>query len=141
MADASEFNRSQGRAYSVWVWADLKVFLNVGVLPSLICFVYLATGMVQSIRSLRARNFHPFSWLLLPEPLMFTALLVTLAALDLFGFNRGEVVRLWIFLMVFVQVVVAGFCWKRTGRWTIDIVLAGSVIQTAVTISMVAFIR
>jgi hypothetical protein len=142
MADASEFNRSQGRPYVVWVWADLlEFFLNVGVLSSLVCFAYLATGMVQSIRSLRARNFHPVSWLLQPEPLMFAALLVTLAVLDLCGFNRGEVVRLWIFLMVFVQVVVAGFCWEKAGRWTIDIVLAGSIIQTAMTISMIAFIR
>jgi hypothetical protein len=142
MADAREFNRSQGRPYTIWIWADLlEFFLNAGVLSSLLCLVYLAIGVARGLGLLRARNLRRFSSLLLPAPLMFFALLVTLAVLDLFGFNRGEVVRLWIFLMVFVQIVAAGLCWEQGGRWTIDIVLAGSIIQTGVTISMIEFIR
>jgi len=62
-----------------------------------------------------------------------------LAILDLSGSIRGEIVRLWIFLAVFVQVAAAGLC-AKTDRWTMDILLAGSVIQTAVTISMVGFV-
>lgn len=142
MADAREFNQSQGRPYAIWVWADLlEFFLNAGVLSSLLCFVYLAIGVVRGLARLRARNFRGVSSLLLPEPLMFAALVVTLALLDLFGFNRGEVVRLWIFLMVFVQIVAAALGWEKGGRWTIDIVLAGAIIQAGVTISMIEFIR
>jgi hypothetical protein len=41
--------------------------------------------------------------------------------------------------MSFVQVVAADVCWRKAGLWTLDIVLAGSIIEAAVTISMVAF--
>lgn len=141
-AEAREFSRT--RPYAVWVWANLpEFFLNASALPSLLCFVYVGIGVVEAIRSLSARSLaYPavFSLLLVPGPLLLATLLVTLAVLDLLGLNRGEIVRLWIFIAVFVQVVAAGFCCEKARRCTVDIVLAGSIIQTAATISMVGFI-
>jgi hypothetical protein len=140
-ADAAQFNRAQNRPYAVWLWANLaEFFLNAGALASLLCFVYLAIGMIQVLGAVRRCRPIRLSGLLQPGPLMLATLLVNVAALDLTGFNRGEVVRLWIFLMIFVQVVAADVCWRKAGLWTLDIVLAGSIIQIAVTISMVAFI-
>jgi hypothetical protein len=137
-ADAAQFNRLRNRPYAVWVWANLaEFFFNAGALASLLCFVYLVFGVLQAVRrggSIGLRS------VLQPGPLMLITLLVNVAALDLAGLNRGEVVRLWIFLMVFVQVVAADVCRRKGGRSTLDIVLAGSIIQTAVTISMVDFI-
>ena len=64
-----------------------------------------------------------------------------LAVVDLLGMNRGEVTRLWIFIMVFVQAVVAVFCLEKGSPRTVDVVLAGAIVQSAVTISMVAFVE
>jgi len=139
-----EFFGTQGRPYWLWVRANLVEFsLGAGVLPSVLCLLYLVTCAAGAIRGMRRRaEARPglLSSLLSPGPLMLVTLLVTLVALDLLGLNRGEVLRLWIFLMIFVEVVAAYFCSEKAGRWTLDIVLAGSIIQTAVTISMVGFI-
>jgi hypothetical protein len=141
--DNSEWNRSQGRPYSLWFWFDLIGFLfSAGALSSFLFVVYAAISATKFIRALGARGrlLQAFHSLFEPGPLMLAALTVTLAAIELAGGNRGEVERLWIFLMVFVQVVVAGFCCEKAGPWTVGTVVAGSIIQTAVTISMVAFV-
>lgn len=136
-----DFFGTQGRPYWLWVRANLVEFsLGAGVLPSVLCLLYLVTCVVGAIGRMPTRAEEFFSSLLSPGPLMLVTLLATLGALDLLGLNRGEVLRLWIFLMTFVQVVAAHFCCEKAGRWTLDIVLAGSIIQTAVTISMVGFI-
>ena len=139
-----DFFGTQGRPYWLWVRANLVEFsLGAGVLPSGLCLLYLVTCAVGTIGGMRTSvGAEPgfFSSLLAPGPLMLVTLLATLGALDLIGLNRGEVLRLWIFLMIFVQVVAAYFCCEKAGRWTLDIVLAGSIIQTAVTISMIGFI-
>jgi hypothetical protein len=138
-ADAHAFNASH-RPYEVWLWADLlEFFFNAGALASLLCLVYGATLLLRaplSARTCAADLLGRSS----PGPMLLIALLATIAALDLLGLNRGEVVRLWIFMTVFVEVVAAGFSIEMAGKWTIDIVLAGSIIPTAVTISMVGFI-
>jgi len=140
--DAHAF--SQGRPYLISLWANLWEFsLSAGALPSLLCLIYLTTGLIAVSRSISAGypiNRAIFSPLLSPGPLMFVTLLVTLASFDLTGLIRGEVVRLWIFIAVFVQVIAADVCLENGRRWTLDIVLAGSIIQTAVAISMVGFI-
>jgi len=111
-------------------------------LPSLLVFVYGALCASESLRQRRplARVPQAERSLRRAGPLMLVTLLLTLAGLDLTGAVRGEVTRLWIFLMIFVQVVAAVFCCEKGGRWTLGIVAAGSIIQTAVTISTVGFI-
>lgn len=138
-ADAYQF--AQGRPYKVWIWANLwEFFLSAGVLPSIFCLIYFGIGVVKAIHSLGACSYRALaSLLLVPPPLMLATLLITVAVLDLIAVNRSEVTRLWIFLAVFVQVAAAGLCGKAH-RWTMDILLAGSVIQTAVTIAMVGFV-
>ena len=141
--DNSEFNREQGRPYFPWVWLNLIGFsLSAGALVCLLCLVSAGIGAIRSLGALRSRRLarQAMRSLFEPGPLMLATLLVTLAGIDLAGGNRGEAERLWIFLMVFLQVVAAGFCCQKAGKWTVGIVLAGSIIQIAVTISTVAFI-
>jgi len=138
-----EFNRQQGRPYFPWVWLNLVGFsLSAGALVCLLCLLYAALGTIRFVGALRSRRLarQAMRSLFEPGPLMLATMLVTLAGIDLAGGNRGEAERLWIFLMVFLQVVAAGFCCQKAGKWTVGIVLAGSIIQTAVTISTVAFI-
>jgi hypothetical protein len=142
VTEAHRFNQSRGRPYAPWLWANLRdFFLNAGALPSLICVVY-ALVLADRRRHPPAPRTGAATQPLSPgaAPLMLVTLLATVAVIDLLGFNRGEVARSWIYLMVFVQVVAAGFCGQTARRSTLDIVLAGSIIQTAVTIAMVAFV-
>ncbi len=133
---------AQRRSYYLWLWLNLSgVFLSAGTLVCLLCLVYagiVAIRSVGALRSLPAAR-HAMRSLFEPGPLMLVTVLVTLTGLDLFGGN-GEVERVWIFFMVFLQVVAADFCCRKASEWTVAIVLAGSIIQTAVTVSMVAFI-
>lgn len=141
--DNSEFNREQGRPYFPWVWLNLIGFsLSAGALVCLLCLVYAAIGAIRFVGALHSRRLarQALRSVFRPGPLMLATMLVTLAGIDLAGGNRGEAERLWIFLMVFLQVVAAGFCCQKAGKWTVGIVLAGSIIQIAVTISTVAFI-
>jgi hypothetical protein len=142
VTEAHRFTQSRGRPYAPWLWANLRdFFLNAGALPSLICCVY---AIVLADRRMRppAPRTGAATQSLAPGagPLMLVTLLTTIAVIDLLGFSRGEVARSWIYLMVFVQVVAAGFCGQKARRSTLDIVLVGSIIQTAVTIAMVAFV-
>ncbi len=139
----SEFLRDQSRPYFPWVWLNLIGFsLSAGALVCLLCLVYAAIGAIRFVGALHSRRLarQAMRSVLEPGPLMLATMLVTLAGIDLAGGNRGEAERLWIFLMVFLQVVAAGFCCQKAGKWTVGIVLAGSIIQIAVTLSTVAFI-
>jgi hypothetical protein len=62
------------------------------------------------------------------------------AAVYLSGIIRGQVTRLWIFLMPFVQVVAAEFC-GRFRPYVYRVVLAGAIPQAAITAAMVGWVR
>lgn len=141
VADSREFNL-WARPYAVWLWADLlELGLNAGIAASVLCVVYLITLLAAPTARRKAQARSDANPLFLqPGPVMLATLLAIVAVLDLVGVNRGEVTRLWICLMIFVQVAAAGFAWETGGAATVEVVLAGSIIQTAVTISMVGFI-
>jgi hypothetical protein len=69
--------------------------------------------------------------------LAFTSVLLVL---DLLGVNRGETIRLWIFLGVFVQVIAAWWCATRRGYLGFASILAVTVLQTALCVSRVGFV-
>jgi hypothetical protein len=142
--DAHEFNAAMGRPYSVWVVHNLKDFLlNAGLIQSAI-FIAVAAYHVAKLlwicRNGENRGQRVKDFLTQPETVLTLSFLAVLLFTDLVGVNRGETVRLWIFLAVFVQIIAAHFCATRVGRWAFTAVASLTVLQTAVTISMVGFV-
>jgi hypothetical protein len=124
-----DFNAARDRPYSSWLFGNqYELFMGAGLLATICCFTYLAVALVGSD---------------LPMSLAQTSFLVclfgTIAVLVIAGVMRGEVSRLWIFLMVFMQVVAADFC-GRFWPYVYRIVLAGAIIQTAISTAMVGWV-
>jgi hypothetical protein len=142
--DAREFNAAMGRPYGVWVVHNLKDFLlNAGLVQSAL-FVTLAAFLIAKLiwicRNGANRRQRVQAFLIEPETLLTLSLVVVLLFTDLVGVNRGETIRLWIFLAVFVQIIAAHRCATHAGRWAFTALVTATVLQTAVTISMVGFV-
>jgi hypothetical protein len=131
--DARAFNLRSDRPYSVWVVHNLKdFFLNMGLAQSVILAMF-AVFIVRGVAS--GRNFA-----LQTEAVLTLALLAVLFGLDLAGVNRGEAVRLWIFLGVLMQILVARALAVWNARRLFVPVLSFSVLQTALCLRIVAWI-
>ena len=63
-----------------------------------------------------------------------------LLALDLAGINRGEVIRLWIFLACLFQVPAAYVCVRLRHRGAFAIVVLATVVQTAISVATIGFV-
>lgn len=66
---------------------------------------------------------------------------IALLATDLAGINRGEVVRLWIFLACFLQIPAAYICRRLDSRAALILVLATTILQISLSASMLAFLQ
>src|SRR6185503_17235201 len=60
---------------------------------------------------------------------LFLGLAASVLAVDFLGLNRGEVVRLWIFLACFAQIPAAYACARLNSRAAMMLVLSTSVLQ------------
>ena len=78
----------------------------------------------------------------LRHPLTLTAagLFAVLLTTDLIGLNRGEVIRLWIFLACFFQLPAAYLCATVNNRTAIAIVLGATLLQVSLAVGMIPFI-
>jgi hypothetical protein len=142
--DAREFNAEMGRPYGLWVVHNLKEFLfGAGLLTSGI-FLALSGYLLGKLfwhcvekegRWQRVRGF-----LAEPETLVTLSLLLVLLITDAIGVNRGETIRLWIFLAVFLQIIVANRCAVWARPWVFPALVALTLLQTIVTISVVGFV-
>jgi hypothetical protein len=72
--------------------------------------------------------------------LVCAGLAISVLALDIAGINRGEVVRLWIFLACLFQIPAAYVCARLNSRAALALVLATAVLQAALGIKMIGFI-
>jgi len=126
-AEAVAFNNLEHRRYLIWVWQNLIDFaVATGVCQSAIFVTMLGTA-------LRGRLTDPLSMLCLS---LAAVLLVT----NLAGVNRGEVVRLWIFLACLFQVPAAYVCSRLNGRLAISLVIATTLLQDAIGTQTIGFI-
>lgn len=134
LADAQAFNVRAQRPYAVWVAHNLKdFFLNMGLAQSAVFIAFTISAARAFIMSPARSRFSP-------DVLLPVAFLAVVLALDLAGINRGETVRLWIFLGVLMQVFVARACAIWSERRLFVPVLSVSIVQTAVCITIVAWI-
>ena len=101
--DAMDFNVQAQRPYSIWVWENLREFLfGAGVAQVALFPAALMAGLWRA-----------GSWkerLTEPVTVVSVGVLTVLLAIDLIGVNRGEVIRLWIFLACFFQIPAAYVC-------------------------------
>ena len=131
--DAAAFNEQDGRPYGVWVRQNLLDFLfSCGACQAVLFWIALGDGL---------RN-----WRRTDLPMARTTVLVcaglaiTVLALDIAGINRGEVVRLWIFLACLFQIPAAWVCARLNSRAALALVLAMTVLQAALGIKMIGFV-
>ena len=130
---AAEFNATEARPYKVWVLANLEEFLFGAGLCQAAAF---AGALVFALRQRGGwRNS-----LVQPIATVVVGLLAVLIAVDLIGINRGEVIRLWIFLACLFQIPAAYVCSKFKGPGAISLIVATSALQVAVATTMVRFV-
>jgi methylthioxylose transferase len=132
-ADAMAFNTDSGRPYGFWVKQNLRDFLiGVGACQAVLVAGALADGL-SGARSWSER-------LTRPAPLLCASLLAILLAIDLIGINRGEVIRLWIFLACFFQIPAAYVCARLQSRAAFALVLGTTILLAAIGAAMAGFI-
>jgi hypothetical protein len=126
-AEAVAFNADAQRRYVIWVWQNLFDFLySVGVCQAIVFLAILA-------HALRARMMNPIAVLCM-------SLAAVLLIIDVIGVNRGEVVRLWIFLACLFQIPAAYVCAQLNSRLAIALVISTTVLQDALGTSMIGFL-
>jgi hypothetical protein len=131
-ADAVEFNNRVKRPYAPWVWRNL---LDLAFAAGICQAVLFGFGVFASIRAASRGGGSGSGWLA-----VFTlGTAATILATDAAGINRGEVVRLWVFLACLVQVPAAYVCARLESRAAVAVVLGTTLLQNALSISMIAF--
>jgi hypothetical protein len=132
-ADAVAFNAAVGRPYSIWVQQNLIDFIfAIGVCQAVIFSVALGDGL--------SGGDGPRSRLTQPITVLCLALAAILLAIDFIGVNRGEVIRLWVFLACFFQIPAAYVCARIHNRAAIALLLATTLLQDVLGTSMIGFI-
>ena len=132
-AHALEFNAIQRRPYDIWVRANLvEFFFGLGACQTVLIAGALALGL-RGPGALADR-------LTRPVPLVTLGLLATVAAIDLIGINRGEVIRLWIFLACFLQIPAAWVCAQTRRPQAIALVMISTLLVCALGTANIGFV-
>jgi hypothetical protein len=127
MNDAVDFNQRASRPYGIWVVRDLidfafgTGFVQAGALLGVVALALLSPRREQPITAAAVG--------------LCAVILVT----DLLGVNRGEVVRLWIFLGCFAQIPAAYACARLDSRAAVALVVLTSLVQGALGTTMMGF--
>ncbi len=132
-ADAQRFNVEALRPYDVWVRQNLFDFvIAAGACQAVLLMAAIVSGL-GSGGSIRDR-------LSKPAVLVSLGLAFTLGATDLIGINRGEVVRLWIFLACAWQLPAAYVAAQLNHRLAFALVLAVTLLHDVLGTAMIGFI-
>lgn len=113
--DAQEFNKQQNRPYGLWVQFNLiETLSNTGLLTSALAVGLGIAGVVRVVQGHANGGWTGVRAVLCePGACLSLSTIATLLTVDVLGVNRGETVRLWIFLGVFLTLPVAAFCGRR----------------------------
>ena len=132
-ADAVAFNVEARRPYGVWVRQNLLDFaIGVGL-----CQIVLFAGaLTDATLQLKA---HGRSHGAATMFLVCAAIAAMVGVADTAGVNRGEVIRLWIFLACLSQIPAAYICRRLSHPLALTAVLTTTLLQGAVGAAMVAF--
>jgi hypothetical protein len=130
---ALRFNEDVDRPYSIWLWANLReFFFGVGACQAFLFAAALADGFPRgaSWRAALAR----------PIVVVCAGAAAVLLALDVIGINRGEVIRLWVFLACLFQIPAAYVCARLESRAAVILVVAVALLQGAIGTATIGFI-
>jgi hypothetical protein len=130
--DAAQFNlKPPLRPYDIWVRQNLIDFVfGIGLMQFVALPATIADGLATNTRT---RMCHP-------GIVVGLSLIAMLFAVDLIGVNRGEVIRLWIFLACLFQIPAAYICARVDNEWAGVAVIATTFLQIVLGSSMVGFI-
>jgi hypothetical protein len=127
------YNREEGRPYWLWVRQNpLDFFFGVGLCQSIVLLAALAETFTG-----------PAGWrerITRPMTALGMGLVGVLIALDFIGVNRGEVLRLWIFLACVFQIPAAYVCARLRSRPALMLIVATTLLQDALAASLIGFI-
>jgi len=131
-AEAVRFNARVHRPYGPWVARNLvDLAFGAGICQTtLFCWAF-----ARGVRGLRGGDGR-FGG---RAAALTIGIAASIGAANLAGINRGEVVRLWIFFACFMAVPAAVACARLNSRLALVLVLATTVLQTALSTSMIAF--
>lgn len=132
---ARAFNLAIGRGYAVWLLNNPpELAIGLGALQATV-FVSTLMGAFRGGAGER--------WLArLAEPAACVAwsLFAVFVFLEILGVNRGEVLRLWIFLASFVPAVTGLYCARTSSLWPFGIVLGLMMLEAAIPLGMIGFV-
>jgi hypothetical protein len=132
-AHALEFNAIERRPYDIWVRANLvEFFFGIGACQT----VLIAGALALGFRGPGTLG----HCLMRPVPLLTLGLLAAVAAIDLIGINRGEVIRLWIFLACFLQIPAAWVCAQTRRPQAIALVVITTLLLCALGTANIGFV-
>ena len=129
---AVAFNQTEGRPYGYWIGANLREFVFGAGMCQAVLFVVV---LIYSLRNALIDA----DYLASPISVLTISLAIILAATDLIGVNRGEVVRLWIFLACFCQIPAAYVCARLERRAAITLVVSTTILHAAVATAIIGF--
>jgi methylthioxylose transferase len=132
-AHAVEFNTNAGRPYAYWLRSNLREFIFGMGLCQAVLF------MLALVYLLREAHKNP-TVLGSPIAVLTATLTLILVTTDVIGINRGEVIRLWIFLACFFQIPAAYLCARLGTRAAILVVVSLTVLHTAIAAAMIGFV-
>ena len=132
--DAADFNVEKGRPYALWLRQNLFDFaFGVGWCQTVLFAAALADGLYRWAARRRFSNMPPIV-------LICLSLVGMVGAADAIGVNRGEAIRLWIFLACLAQIPAAYVC-RRLGRaLAFGVIVVVTLVQSVVGTAMIAFV-
>lgn len=138
--DAHEFNKQQNRPYALWVLFNLiETLSNTGLLTSALV---IGLGIASAVRVVQSHTNAGWAGVraVLCEPgaCLSLSTIATLLTVDVLGVNRGETVRLWIFLGVFLMLPVAAFCGRRP--LLLCVLVFGAIMQACIGLQSRGFV-
>lgn len=131
-AHAVAFNETAGRSYDVWIVANLREFL-LSAGPAQVVMALGVPVAVWRCGGVRAT-------LTATPSVAALGLLAVLVVTDLIGINRGEVVRLWIFLACAFQLPAAFATAALGDRGALIALLGVTVLQATLGTAMIGFV-
>ena len=133
-ADAAAFNLQARRPYDIWVRQNIFDFLfGVGFCQ----IVLFGAALVDGAIGLKTHERSPAS---ISIVLLCSSILAMVAVTDVIGVNRGEVIRLWIFLACFWQIGAAYVCRRLDSPVAFTLVLLSTLLQNALGTARFAFV-
>jgi methylthioxylose transferase len=131
-ADATNFNVLANRPYGLWARQNLWDFaFGVGLCQIVLFAAAFGDGLMRA--RVRAQ------WAL-SIVLLCSAAVGMVGAADAVGINRGEVIRLWIFLACVWQIPAAYVCRRLDSRTAFIILMMTTLLEDVLGSSMIAFI-